>query len=232
MTGHRTVWRGSCLCLGLMGTAVALTVSPAAVALLLVLSGAFGSLLTLCLADDHGALGARGRLRLLALGALVSATGVGAFVGYASLAGPGVLLLCAAVLGGSPYVVRTARSRLRSVRAPLAARLDAATRAFAYTNPDYVLFREPELRDLTDEQLCSRWRASCTSSRPRPSAVQLTAISAERQTYLDELERRSSTGFAAWLVSGRPDEDPLPYLTRDAGLVPTVDWDELTRGTG
>ena len=51
--------------------------------------------------------------------------------------------------------------------------------------------------------------------------------------YLDELERRNASGFAAWLASGpEAAEDPLPYLTRDHIDTPAVDWDELTRRQG
>jgi hypothetical protein len=232
MTTYRTLWRRICVPLGVTGTAVALTVSPAAVAFLFVASGAVGSLLTMCLVCEYWELRARGRLRLLAIGALVAGISVGAFVGYASLLGPGVLLLAAAVLGGSPYAVKTARGWLRSVRTPSAAQLDAVARALAYTSPESVQFRPPELHNLTDEQLCRRWRAGCKTSQRRPSAVQLIAIVAERQMYLDELERRNAKGFATWLASGPQSEDPLPYLTGDATPFPTVDWDELTRGTG
>ena len=232
MTAYRTAWRRICLPLGVIGTAVALTVSPAAVAFLFVVSSAIGSLLTMCLVSQYWELRARGRLRLLAIGGLVAGISVGAFVGYASLLGPGVLLLVAAVLGASPYAVRTVRGWLRSVRTPSAAQLDAVARAFAYASPESVQFRPPELHNLTDEQLCRRWRASCKTSQRRPSAAQLIAIVAERQMYLDELERRNATGFAAWLASSPQREDPLPYLTGDAGQVRTVDWDELTRGTG
>ena len=90
-------------------------------------------------------------------------------------------------------------------------------RAFAYASPDYVQFRAPGLRDLTDEQLCKRWRASYRASqRQQSSAVKLIAAVAERQMYLDELERRNTRGFAAWLAAGpEAAEDPLPYLTGD-----------------
>ena len=51
--------------------------------------------------------------------------------------------------------------------------------------------------------------------------------------YLDELERRNASGFAAWLASGpQAAGDPLPYLTADHIDVQAVDWDELTRGHG
>jgi hypothetical protein len=165
---------------------------------------------------------------------LVAGTGVGAFIGYASLLGPGVLLLAAVVLAGSPMAVKASGRWLRSVRTPSTAQLDAVARAFAYASPDSAQFRAPELRDLTDEQLCKRWRASYRASqRQQSSAVKLIAAVAERQMYLDELERRNSSGFAAWLAAGpQAAEDPLPYLNGDRVDSPAVDWDELTRGQG
>jgi hypothetical protein len=51
--------------------------------------------------------------------------------------------------------------------------------------------------------------------------------------YLDELARRNPSGFGAWLASGpQIAGDPMPYLTADHIDAATVDWDELTRGTG
>jgi hypothetical protein len=205
------------------------------VAVLFIVVGVVGSLLTFCLVDSYWERGTGGRLRLLAGGALVAGTGVGAFVGYAALLGPGVLLLAAAVLASSPSAVHASGRWFRSVRTPSAAQLDALARAFAYTNPDSTQFRpSPELRELTDEQLCRRWRASFKSSpRQQSSAVKLIAAVAERQMYLDELERRNARGFAAWLAAGpQTAGDPLPYLTGDRVDPPAVDWDELTRGHG
>jgi hypothetical protein len=55
-----------------------------------------GALLTFCFVDASGsAVGQAG-------GALVTGAAVGAFVGYVSLLGPGVLLLATLVLAGSP----------------------------------------------------------------------------------------------------------------------------------
>jgi hypothetical protein len=232
MTRYRLVWLTVCVPVGAIGASVALTKSPAAVVFLFVVSGMVGSLLTMLVVGDYWESSGMGRLRFLASGALVAATSTGAFVGYASLLGPGVLLLAAAVVGGSPWVLRAGCRWLRSVRTPTAAQLDAVARAFAYASPESVMFLPPELRGLSDEQLCRRWRASYKTSQRRPSAAQLIALVAERQMYLDELERRNASGFAAWLASGPQREDPLPYLTGDASPIPTVDWDELTRGTG
>ena len=165
MKTYRVLWLSVCVPLGVIGAAVGLVISPAAVAFLFIVVGVVGSLLTFCLVDAYWERGTGGRLRLLAGGALVAGTGVGAFVGYAALLGPGVLLLAAAVLAGSPYAVHAAGRWFRSVRTPSTAQLDALARAFAYANPDSTQFRPPpELRELTDEQLCRRWRASYRSS--------------------------------------------------------------------
>ena len=95
---YRVLWLSVCVPLGAIGAAVGLVVSPAAVVFLFIVFGAVGSLLTFCLVDAYWERGTGGRLRLLAGGALVAGTSVGAFVGYASLLGPGVLLLAAVVL--------------------------------------------------------------------------------------------------------------------------------------
>ena len=87
------------------------------------------------------------------------------------------------------------------------------------------------LRDLTDEQLCRRWRASCKSAQL--SGVQRLEAVTERQMCLDELERRNAGALAAWLASS-PSAwgDPLPYLTGERVGAATIDWDELTRRPG
>ena len=187
-------------------------------AFLFIVFGAVGSLLTFCLVDAYWERGTRGRLRLLAVGALVAGTGVGAFVGYSSLAGSG----CPPARSRGPGRLAVRRERLRSLVQigphPLGRPAGRVARAFAYASPDYVQFRpSPELRELTDEQLCRRWRASYKSSqRQQSSAVKLIAAVAERQMYLDELERRNARGFAAWLAAGpQTAGDPLPYLTGD-----------------
>jgi hypothetical protein len=234
MGTYRVLWLTICVPLGALGAAAALLQSPAAVVFLFIVSGMVGSLLSMFLIGDYWEASAMGRLRLLAGGAVVAGTSVAAFIGYASLLGPGALLLTTAVLAGSPYAVKASSRWIRSVRTPSATQLDAVARAFAYANPDYVEFGRPELRNLTDEQLCRRWRTSYRASqRQQSSAVKLIAAVAERQMYLDELERRSSSGFAAWLAAGpEAAEDPLPYLNGDRVDAPVVDWDELTRGQG
>ena len=234
MASHRVLWVSACASLGVIGTAVAGVKSPSAVAFLFVVSGFVGAMLTLCLVNAFCERGTGGWLRLLAVVALVAGTSVGAFICYASLLGPGALLLAAAVLAGSPYAVKVCGRLLRSVRTPSAAQLDAVARAFAYASPEFGQFRPPpQLRELTDEQLCRRWRASFRTSQRQPSAVQLIATVAERQMYLEEFERRNATGVATWLAAGPGSwSEPLPYITGDRLAPPTIDWDELTRSQG
>jgi hypothetical protein len=234
MKTYRMLWLSLCVPVGAIGAAVGVIVSPGAVAFSLILVGSVGALLTFCLVDAYWERGPAGRLGLLVVGAMVAGTGVAAFVGYASLLGPGVLLLATVVLAGSPYAVKAYGRWFRSVRTPSTAQLDAVARAFAYASPELVQLRAPGLRDLTDEQLCKHWRTSYRASRRQPSStVKLIAAVAERQMFLDELERRNSVGFAVWLAAGpEAAEDPLPYLTGDRVDAPVVDWDELTRGQG
>jgi hypothetical protein len=230
MEPYRVVWLSVCVLMGVIGAAVAVVLSPVAMAFLFLVFGAVGSLLAFCLVDAYWECGTVGRLRLLAGGWLAAGIGVGAFVGLASLLGPGVLLLAAAVSAGSPSAVKASRRWFRSVRTPSTAHPDAVARAFAYASPESGRIPAPQLRDLTDQPLRKRWRPSYRTAQPPPSsAVKPIAADATRQRYLDELERRNSSRFRG--LDGRgPDTaaDPLPFLVGDR----VVDWDELTRKQG
>ncbi len=234
MKTYRLLWLSLSVPMAVIGATVGFVVSPAGATCLLIVVGVVGSLLMLCLSDSFWEERAPGRLRLLVRGAPVAGAGAGAFVGYASLFGPGVLLIGAAALLTSPYAVRIVGRWLRSARTPSAAQLDAVARAFAYASPEAALYRAPGLHDLSDEQLCRRWRASFRASqRQQSSPVKLIAAVAERQMFLEELERRNSSGFAAWLAAGPGAvDDPLPYLSGHWVEAPAVDWDELTRDQG
>jgi hypothetical protein len=138
----------------------------------------------------------------------------GALVGYTVLLGPGgVLLLVGLVLVSSPYCVRSFRRWLASVPASLSDQPSVALDA------------------LTDEQLCRAWRASYAALQRQSSAARAVTAVAERQRYLDELERRNPDGFAAWLASGAQSPgSPMPYLTGSRAEPTEINWDELTRG--
>lgn len=232
MKTYRVLWLRVCVPLGATGAAVGIVNSPDALASMFILFGAVGSLLTLCLVDDFWRRSTGGRMRLLAVGALAAGTGVSASFGYASLVGLWVLPVAAAILASSPSAVKACGRCFRSVRNPPTTQSGALARAYA--NPESTRFRTPpELRELTVEHLCQRWRASYEACPRQPSAVQLISTVEERHAYLDELERRNASGFAAWLASGpQTAGDPLPYLTADHIDVPALDWDQLTRGHG
>jgi hypothetical protein len=70
-----------------------------------------------------------------------------------------------------------------------------------------------ELRHLDDASLCLAWRRSFVLLHQRTSVIKQMSLVQQRQEYLDELERRSPYGLAAWLDSGaRASGNPLPYL--------------------
>jgi hypothetical protein len=234
MKTHRVLWLSVYVPLNATGAAVALVVSPAAAAFLSAVAALVAALLTMFVVDEYWERGMGGRLGLSAVGALVAGTSVGALFGYAALLGPSVLLLVVAVFVSSPAAVKAAGRWHGSVRSPTTARLDAAARSLPYATPESAQSRAPDLRALSDEQLCKRWRANYRASqRKQPSTEELIAAVAERQRFIDELERRNRSGFAAWLAAGpQAAEDPMPYFGWDRLDAPTVDWDELTRRHG
>jgi len=124
---------------------------------------------------------------------------------------------------------------LRSILASSAAKLTSWSAAMAYAGPTYAACRPPsQVCKLTDEQLCSEWRASYVAMQGPVSIQQLTRMVRKRQRYLDELERRHPGGLSAWLTSGAwASSTPLPYLSENRRSdAPAIDWDELIREQG
>ncbi len=71
----------------------------------------------------------------------------------------------------------------------------------------------PDLSRLDDEALCLVWRRSFLRLETARSAAERLAVVEQRQKYLDELQRRSPEGLAAWLAAGaRASGNPLPYV--------------------
>lgn len=70
-----------------------------------------------------------------------------------------------------------------------------------------------ELSSLDDEELCLAWRRSFRLLEGSPTTAQRLSVVEQRQQYLDELQRRSPGGLAAWLASGaRASGNPFPYV--------------------
>jgi hypothetical protein len=123
---------------------------------------------------------------------------------------------------------------LRSILATAVAQLSSWSAAMAYAGPTYLACRRPsQVWELTDEQLCSEWRASYVAMQGPVSLRQLARMVHKRQRYLDELERRNPGGLSAWLASGAwASSTPLPYLSENRPDAPAIDWEELIREQG
>jgi hypothetical protein len=70
-------------------------------------------------------------------------------------------------------------------------------------------------RAMTDRELCREWRHSFVTLQSARTAEELARVVAQRQVFLDEMERRSPTALKAWLDSGaRAAGGPERFLTR------------------
>ncbi len=221
---YTRLWLFVCVPLAAVGASLAFVKFPVAVTFLFIYFGALGMLLTLGFVAEYWECSSHGRMRLLACGAVVGGSVACSFIGLASVLGPRVFLLGVLVLAGSPYAMRRYRRWLGVARQTGCLR--SLARAGARARPHYASRPQPDLSTLTDEQLCQLWRASYLALL-NPSASPVSTTVVERQRYLDEFERRNRSGFAIWLASGpRASASPLPYLVG----VPTINWDDLTRG--
>src|SRR5215212_1249042 len=138
MNTYRTLWLGLCVPLVAVGAAVAPVRSPVPVALLFVIFGGVGALLTMSSVDGFWEHAPSGPLLLATGGGFVAGISVGAFIGFASVLGTGVFMLAAAVVAGSPYAVTACSRWIRSVRhstAYLAAEPGAAARSLVAVGP-------------------------------------------------------------------------------------------------
>ena len=213
MTVYRDLWWAVCLPVVLLGLTVALLLSPAALTVVLLTFAIIGAAVSLSRAIESADRPLRDRVGPALRGALLGGSAAGALVGYTVLLGAGVLLLVGLVLVSSPYSVRVYRRWLTALPTSSSDQPSVA------------------LDELTDEQLCQAWRASYAALQRQSSAARAATAVAERQRYLDELERRNADGFAAWLASGAHSPgDPLPYLTGNRAEAAEINWDELTRG--
>ena len=228
------LWVAVCAPLAVVGLCVGLVFAPIPVTALALFCGTIAAIVTwVWLGQSKDATcPSRATARLVAENALIAGSAIGAVIGFAALLGIGVLLLLILILAISPYVVKTSGRWLHSVLTPSPAQLDSMARALSLANHECSTFQSSSgVAALSDEKLCETWRASYTALQHQPSAAQTAALVAERQTYLDELQRRNPRGFAAWLASeARAPSNPLPYLTRGRADQPPINWDELTRG--
>lgn len=249
MRAYRVVWVLFCAVLGALGAVMALSWSLTNVILLLVLASFTGAVVAMvALADPDGPTRLpQDRRRIVAVSTALAAGGTVSFIGLGILVGAAtaVLMLVIAV-GGSPYAIRycvrwlsehghLADSPPRSVRPDRADRSRASVTApILETEPDQAPMPQVAPGVLSDKALCVAWRASFSALQRARSPMQRLRIVDERRAYLDEIERRSAHGMAAWLASGpRAAGDPTRFVLGDgaAGRA-RIDWDDLLHDTG
>ncbi|MEV0291454.1 hypothetical protein AB0H36_45640 [Kribbella sp. NPDC050820] len=248
---YRVVWLLVCGLLGVIGGMAASTLSLGTIITVFVMAAITGgvvSWLVLIPEGDNPRLPPGGR-RVVATSTVLSGAGCLALVGVGMLLGAAMaVLLLVFVIGGSPHVVRIGLRRFgrhgHVFTSPRAAGPrgydgtypDSVPEPSAPTEPDpeQVAAARPAPADLSDEELSLAWRASFPALQRATSPAQRLRIVAERQEYLDELERRSPRGLAAWLASGaRAAGDPRPYLQGESGAGRSpIDWDGLIHGSG
>jgi hypothetical protein len=238
MKVYRLAWLIVCATLAALGVAVLLLLSPAALTYLFGVSAALGAILTLPAAVKHGTRPRTASARRVLTGALGGGTLASACVGFAIVLGAGVFLLILAVAVSSPYAVGAYIRWMGSV--PASSTMPVAGWASGVLYPTGLAYPAPgwappqvgpDLRRLSTHELCRAWCASYLILVDRSSGSMTKAVLAtveERQSYLDEFERRNATGLAAWLASdARVASNPLPYLVEDRADRSVINWDEL-----
>ncbi|WP_327640782.1 hypothetical protein OHB24_21035 [Kribbella sp. NBC_00482] len=244
---YRTVWLFFCGVVGALGAVVAFTWSFGTVIMVFILAALLGAGAALVALDPEGTDRLpRDNRRIVITSSVLSGTGTVALVGWGmALGAPTALLLLAITAGGSPYAIRYGLQWLRQhghlaepssrpappdpgERSP--GSLPAPVSGIA---PDQPAQPEVAPASLSDEALCLAWRTSFSALQRASSPTQRLQIVDGRRAYLDEIERRTAHGMAAWLASGpRAAGDPSRFVLGDgaAGRAP-IDWDGLLHDT-
>jgi len=222
---YRVTWLVGCAGVAAVGVTVLAIHSLAVLVTLFVAFALVGATLVLAWAGESGESPGPGSARRTFAGAVAAGTAAPAYVGLAAVLGPSVLILIVVVAATSPSAMSLYGRWLRAASAPTNVSFAAWAPGFAYPLPGWVPpQRPPDLHLMSTEELCQAWCASYLVLRDRSSrgeAKAALATVAERQRYLDELERRNASGLTAWLASGaRVASNPLPYLTETRKRAP------------
>ncbi|WP_410790600.1 hypothetical protein [Kribbella sp. C-35] len=248
MKVYRVFWLFFCGVLGALGAAMAFTWSLTNAIMLLILAALIGAVVAMvALADPDGpSRRPRDRRRIVATRTAATAGGTVSFIGLGNLVGAATaVLLLAVVICGSPYVIRYSVRWLSehghlassSPQPPQPDRADDSTMlaiaAILGTDPDQEPKPHVAPDALSDEALCVAWRASFSALQRAGTPALRLRIVEERRAYLDEIERRTAHGMAAWLASGpRAAGDPSRFVLGDgaAGRA-SIHWDDLLHDT-
>ena len=248
MRAYRIVWLIFCGALGALGAVMAFTWSLSTVIMLLVLAALMGAVVALVALEnpDGPTRPPRDRRRIVASSTALTAGGTLSFVGLGTLLGaPTAVLLLAITVGGSPYAIRYCHRWLKDHRqlespAPRPVQPDradpspeSATAPSLRTEPAQESKPHVAPAALSDEALCLAWRTSFTALQRASSPTQRLRIVEERRAYLDEIERRTAHGMAAWLASGpRAAGDITRFVVGDSAAGRArIDWDDLLLDT-
>jgi len=244
MKAYRVLWLVLSSVLGVAGAVMAFTWSLSNVALLVALAALMGGVVAMVVLanPDEPPRPTLERRRIIGRSAALSAAGTLSFIGLGTLLGtPTAVLLAVIVVGGSPYAIQYSVRRLTEqghldAASPKPHRPDRADRAakpavlpMTGTGPGSDMMPHIAPDALSDEALCLAWRASFSALHKAGSPAQRLRIVDERRAYLDEIERRTTNGMAAWLASGpRAAGDPSRFVVGDgaAGRA-RIDWDDL-----
>jgi hypothetical protein len=234
---YRLVWVLMCTLLAVIGLLTGLAVSPTAmgsVAVAAVVVGAVVAFAVWCVNEPEPD---SSRAAFVLRGAALTALAATAAIGLAVALGGNFLLVALCVLLSSPQVVGRYCRWLDSAPPPSAGRFGAAMAAAAWASPGYVpvVPRAPDesaepggqLRLLTDEELCQRWRANCAALVEQHSPIVRIGAVEGRRALLEEIERRNPAGFLVWIIS---EPRPATLLTHLSGTTTSrchVDWDTL-----
>jgi hypothetical protein len=161
-------------------------------------------------------------------GAGLSAVATGGFLHL--VGGAVALTVILAVAAASPYVLAAARRRLSPMPPAMARGIDTTVWALACSNPGPVPFQPTRECQRTVEELCRAWCATYEALHASPSRRTCLALVEERRAILDELARRNSAAFSAWLVEAAPGDSPWPYMRVDDFHRAVINWDELIGG--
>jgi hypothetical protein len=168
-------------------------------------------------------LSAAPKVTRIALWTGVTLTAVGGLVSVFGVAG---LFLLLALLAISPAVRFCADNRWFTTMFTPEALADppAPVRTSPRGSAETTVERTPlpqDLDALDDAALCRAWRRSFSMLESARTGQDRIAVVVQRQLYLDEMQRRSPSGVAAWLASGaRASSNPMPFLG-DGGQGPS-----------
>jgi hypothetical protein len=210
MRRYRRAWKTASGLLVAIGVAAALMMLPVSIDLVVfgMTAAIAGSIrFSLDLAADHPA-------RRAAYTAVPVAVGAGAIAvalcGYAATAGVGAVALIAVVAATSPATV--SRLSHHDVEAGPTNVIDSTPPPTYQSAPE----EQQPLGDLSDLELCTAWRRSYLALQRATSPAERLQIVKDRQSFLDELERRGPNQLAEWLHTGaRAAGDPSKHFRRD-----------------